>query len=93
MGPRICKHCGADVPPKSLACPECGSDEETGWADEGKIHDALWAPPDEEEISADYERVVRSLGGRTADRGSRPNVIILVIALISSIAFILAFVV
>ena len=31
--PEICPHCGALVPPQARACPECGSDEETGWSD------------------------------------------------------------
>ena len=29
--PSVCPNCGAEVPPKALACPECGSDHETGW--------------------------------------------------------------
>jgi len=32
--PEICPQCGAEVPPKALACPECGSDYETGWSEE-----------------------------------------------------------
>ena len=31
--PEICPQCGAEVPPRALACPECGSCEETGWSD------------------------------------------------------------
>ena len=31
--PPVCPNCGADVPPKALACPECGSDHDTGWKD------------------------------------------------------------
>ena len=27
-----CPHCGAVVEPGALACPECGSDERTGWS-------------------------------------------------------------
>jgi uncharacterized membrane protein YvbJ len=34
MRPDICPNCGAEVPPKAKACPECGSDEETGWSEE-----------------------------------------------------------
>lgn len=29
----ICPNCGAEVPPKAKACPECGSDEQTGWSE------------------------------------------------------------
>jgi len=32
--PEICPQCGAEVPPKALACPECGSDYETGWSED-----------------------------------------------------------
>lgn len=30
----ICPNCGAEVPPKAKACPECGSDEQTGWSEQ-----------------------------------------------------------
>lgn len=34
-----CPICGAEVPVKAKACPECGSDENTGWSEEAKyIH-------------------------------------------------------
>jgi uncharacterized membrane protein YvbJ len=29
-----CPHCGAAVPSDASACPECGSDEETGWSED-----------------------------------------------------------
>jgi uncharacterized membrane protein YvbJ len=29
-----CPVCGAEVPENARACPECGSDEETGWSEE-----------------------------------------------------------
>ena len=29
-----CPNCGADVPPRAKACPECGSDDKTGWSEE-----------------------------------------------------------
>lgn len=32
--PEYCPNCGAPVPPGATACPECGSDEETGWAED-----------------------------------------------------------
>lgn len=34
MTPDICPHCGAEVPKNAKACPECGSDETTGWSEE-----------------------------------------------------------
>ena len=33
MPPETCPNCGAAVPPDAKACPECGSDEETGWSE------------------------------------------------------------
>ncbi len=32
----ICPHCGAEVPDTAKACPECGSDGETGWSAEAQ---------------------------------------------------------
>ena len=34
MPPEICPNCGAEVPRKARACPECGADEKTGWSEE-----------------------------------------------------------
>lgn len=36
-----CPHCGAQVPLDALACPECGSDNETGWSEEADYDDVL----------------------------------------------------
>ena len=33
MPPELCPNCGAEVPPRARACPECGSDETTGWSE------------------------------------------------------------
>jgi len=43
----ICPNCGAEVPIKSLSCPECGSDEKTGWS-EDTMYDGLDLPAFEE---------------------------------------------
>jgi hypothetical protein len=34
-----CPHCGADVPFDAPVCPECGSDEETGWSQDAEYGD------------------------------------------------------
>ena len=39
----ICPNCEAEVPSKALACPECGSDEKTGWS-EDTMYDCLDIP-------------------------------------------------
>ncbi|MDD5141045.1 MAG: zinc ribbon domain-containing protein [Verrucomicrobiales bacterium] len=33
MPPEICPNCGAILPPTAKVCPECGSDEKTGWSE------------------------------------------------------------
>ncbi|MBG87557.1 MAG: hypothetical protein CMO80_11750 [Verrucomicrobiales bacterium] len=33
MPPPTCPNCGAYVPSNALACPDCGSDDSTGWND------------------------------------------------------------
>ncbi len=35
-----CPNCGAEVPIKARSCPDCGSDENTGWS-EDTIYDGL----------------------------------------------------
>lgn len=30
----VCPHCGADLPGGAKFCPECGSDENTGWSED-----------------------------------------------------------
>jgi len=34
MPPEICPNCGAEVPLRARACPECGADEQTGWSED-----------------------------------------------------------
>ena len=36
MTPEVCPNCGALVPPKARACPQCGSDETTGWSESAR---------------------------------------------------------
>ncbi len=43
----ICPNCGTEVPIKALSCPECGSDEKTGWS-EDTMYDGLDLPEVEE---------------------------------------------
>jgi hypothetical protein len=54
MTPDICPNCGAEVPPKAKACPECGADEHTGWS-EGAHADGLNLPDEE----FDYDDFVK----------------------------------
>jgi predicted nucleic acid-binding Zn ribbon protein len=46
--PETCANCGAAIPPKARACPECGADERTGWAEQS-LYDGLDLPEDDDE--------------------------------------------
>ncbi|MFH1023537.1 MAG: zinc ribbon domain-containing protein [Planctomycetota bacterium] len=39
----VCPNCGAPVPERAKACPECGSDEKTGWSPD-TLYDGLDLP-------------------------------------------------
>ena len=61
MPPDVCPHCGAEVPSGAKACPECGSDERTGWSEEAQT--AGLDLPDEH---FDYKEFVKQeFGGRS----------------------------
>ena len=58
--PETCPVCGVTVPANATACPECGSDERTGWSDSARV-DGLDLPDE----AFDYEEfVARELEGR-----------------------------
>lgn len=57
--PSICIHCGAELAPKSIACPACGSDENTGWSTNNAEYESF------DEI--DYEDI------RAREFGESPN--------------------
>lgn len=44
--PEFCPNCGAEVPERASACPECGSCAETGWSEKAR-YDALDLPDPE----------------------------------------------
>jgi zinc-ribbon domain len=68
MIPSVCPNCGAEVPPGAKACPECGSDEQTGWSE--KAHYNNLDLPDEHFDYNDF--VKREFGGdRTIPHGVR----------------------
>jgi hypothetical protein len=58
--PKICPVCGEDVPPKALACPECGACHNSGWKEDADVYDGVDLPSDE----FDYDEFVkREFGG------------------------------
>ncbi len=59
MSPEVCPNCGAEVPPNARACPECGSDEQTGWSEQAHT-DGLDLPNQEFDYN---EFVAREFAG------------------------------
>jgi len=44
-----CPNCGERVPGGALSCPECGSDDETGWSEDA-AYDELDLPTPYDEV-------------------------------------------
>ncbi len=53
MPPDVCPNCGEMVPRSAKSCPECGSDEKTGWS-KTAYADRLGLPDE----NFDYEEFV-----------------------------------
>ena len=71
MPPEICPNCGAEVPPKARACPECGADEKTGWSEEA--HASGLGLPDE---NFDYDDFVKQRVWRQEPRATRHSLVL-----------------
>ncbi len=61
----ICPVCGAEVPAQAQACPECGSDENTGWSD-NTIYDGTGIEAPEEFDYEEWKR--REMAGKRSGR-------------------------
>jgi hypothetical protein len=77
--------CGEDVPPRALACPECGADHNSGWKPGATDADGL---PDDD---FDYDEFVKEEFGGGAGR-SRLHPVWWITALVLLAATILAWV-
>lgn len=83
--PEVCPVCGENVPPRALACPECGADHNSGWRVDADLEGIV---PTEEEF--DYEQFVKEEFGRgeLVPRGFSPlwwiTAILLLLALVVS---------
>jgi zinc-ribbon domain len=63
-----CPNCGAEVPANAKACPECGSDDKTGWSDD-TIYDGTGIEDPDEFDYEDWKR--REVEGRGSQRTRR----------------------
>ncbi len=54
-----CPNCGAEVPIKAKSCPDCGSDENTGWS-EDTMYDGLDIPALEESDTLERTSMLQS---------------------------------
>lgn len=71
-----CDHCGESIPQRSLACPHCGSDAQTGWADSEELE------YQSVEIPESWPEGEGSLDGRSNQpRWVRVTVVIVLLAL------------
>ena len=68
----LCPHCDADVPRGALACPECGSDANTGWSEEADA----WAgdPPTGYGDDDEFDEFDEQAAQRNAFPANDPNV-------------------
>ncbi|MFW5775068.1 MAG: zinc-ribbon domain-containing protein [Chitinivibrionales bacterium] len=63
-----CPYCGAPIKKNASSCPECGSDERTGWS-EGQYLDGIDLPDE-----SDYEELVaKEFGSQKQKEKNRPN--------------------
>jgi hypothetical protein len=77
----ICSNCGATVPSRALACPECGSDDRTGWS-EDTLYDGLDLPDLDEPATTPKPSPMSPMQSR---------LFILIVAIISLLVFLLFF--
>ncbi len=81
--PEICPNCGAFVPDNAAACPECGSDYETGWSERAYAQ-RLNLPDDE----FDYDEFIREeFGDRKEKRFRKYSPLWVVVAILVAIIF------
>jgi uncharacterized membrane protein YvbJ len=61
--PEFCPNCGVDVPRNALACPECGSDEKSGWSESANTGN-----PDLPDEEFDYDEFLKDEFGSGAGK-------------------------
>lgn len=86
--PEVCPVCGEDVPRRSLACPNCGADHNSGWRDDADSEDGLDLPDND----FDYNEFVRrEFGQQLKPAGIKPIwwITAIVLVLLSVVLFFL----
>jgi len=48
----VCPHCGAELPARAKFCPECGSDDQTGWSEDTYL-DGVSLPEEDNDHAPD----------------------------------------
>ena len=90
--PFDCPHCGAAVPHGAAACPECGSDSSTGWAEDADTAGAGIAGGYGDDDDFDYDEFVeREFGGKAGQGGglrSQERVFIVIVLVIVAAALV-----
>ncbi len=77
-----CPHCGEAVRAGALACRACGSDLETGWAEDAQLDlGSLPESCDDFDYDAWLEREVGGATGATARRAWVPRLLALLVVL------------
>lgn len=66
--PKVCPVCGEDVPPRALACPECGADHNSGWKEDANL-DGLDLPDEEFDYNEFGEK---EFGSKVVPTGMKP---------------------
>ena len=93
--PFPCAHCGALVPARAVACPECGSDAATGWSEQASDFAGDLPTGYDDDPDFDYEETLRSEGlaeGGPPSRAAvrRRWVVVVIVVLIACIVLWLA---
>jgi uncharacterized membrane protein YvbJ len=83
--PDTCPNCGADVPQNARACPECGSDDSTGWSERATTQ-SLDLPDDE----FNYEEFVEREFG--TPKRSKKKLFWTIVAVLLLLSFLLLFI-
>jgi RNA polymerase subunit RPABC4/transcription elongation factor Spt4 len=82
--PFDCPNCGAEVPSGAKACPECGSDEKTGWNEEEAVYDGTGIE-DPKEFNYDEWKKEEGLAPQSA---SNKQIVIIIVTLLLLAAFV-----